>query len=113
VFCVFKRIASVLAGRKAQVKPPAPELDNVRTFRAHLLALGLSAEEAGEILIDRVVSASLFYEAKGYTFRQFACEMPPRVWLTIPTGEADKKLYWEGSRRSKCFRQFYPHDFTP
>lgn len=109
---MFKRIATVLPRRTGGAPKPAPELESVSAFRAHLRARGLSAEEASHMIVDRALAGLLYWRAKGYTVEQIEGDMPTRQWFAIPTREADKRLYWEGYRRSKSFCQFLPRDFT-
>ena len=109
---MFKIIGAVLSRRTTAAPKPAPELESVPAFRAHLLARGLSAEEASHVIVDRAIAGLLYWRAKGYTDVQIEGGMPTRQWFEVPTREADKRLYWEGYRRSKDFCRFLPRDFT-
>ena len=50
---MFKKIGALLTRRPAAAQKPAPELESVPAFRAHLLARGLSAKEADDVMLDR------------------------------------------------------------
>jgi hypothetical protein len=109
---MFKKIGAVLTRRTTAAPKPAPELESPPVFKAHLLARGLSAEEATHVMVDRAIAGLLYWRTKGYTDEQIEGGMPMSQWFAIPTREADIKLYWEGYRRSKEFRHFLPRDFT-
>jgi hypothetical protein len=90
---------------------PAPELESIPAFRAHLLARGLSPQEASDIIVDRALIGERYWLAKGYTGHQIWFEMPISQRLAKPTGKAGRALYAECARSLYTARQFGLHHY--
>jgi hypothetical protein len=109
---LFRKFAALLSGRTAPAPKPAPELESIPAFRAHLLARGLSPQETSDVIVARTVIGAWYWHAKGYTEHQIFHEMPVSQRLAKPIGKADRALYAECARSRYIARQFGLHQFN-
>jgi hypothetical protein len=107
---LFRKFAALLSGRTATASKPAPELESAHAFRAHLLARGLSPQEASDMIVDRTCTAIRYWQAKGYATEDCYRLGGPRL-LGIPTGKADRELYYECRRSRHMAERFGLHHY--